>query len=87
MHAAPLIAHGTPDEVVAYRKGKPIRAARFNADAAQLASELPPTRHVLNACQDRYRFAVGLAACIRSNRVSLLPSGKYFAAACVNACT
>jgi acyl-coenzyme A synthetase/AMP-(fatty) acid ligase len=29
---------------------------------------------VLNACADRYRFSVGLAACIASGRVSLLPS-------------
>jgi len=29
---------------------------------------------VLNACLDRYRFAVGLAACLMSGRASLLPS-------------
>jgi acyl-coenzyme A synthetase/AMP-(fatty) acid ligase len=39
-----------------------------------LAALLGDTRHVLNACADRYRFAVGLAACIVSGRVSLLPS-------------
>jgi len=74
MHAAPLIAHGAPADTIAYRNGRAIPAARFIADAAQLAAALPPTGHVLNACRDRYRFAVGLAACIRSNRVSLLPS-------------
>jgi acyl-coenzyme A synthetase/AMP-(fatty) acid ligase len=74
MHAAPLIAHGAPDAVVAYRNGRPIRAARFIADVAHLAAGLSATRHVLNACQDRYRFAVGFAACISSNRISLLPS-------------
>ncbi len=74
MHAVPLIAHGSPDDVVAYRNGGPICAARFIADAAHLASGLPAVRHVLNACKDRYCFAVGLAACIASNRVSLLPS-------------
>ena len=74
MYAAPLIAHGAPNDVVAYRSGSPITAARFMADAAHLATELPATGHVLNACQDRYCFAVGLAACIASKRVSLLPS-------------
>jgi acyl-coenzyme A synthetase/AMP-(fatty) acid ligase len=74
MHVAPLIAHRAPDAVVAYRNGRPIRAARFIADVAQLAARLPAARPVLNACQDRYRFTVGLAACISSNRVSLLPS-------------
>jgi acyl-coenzyme A synthetase/AMP-(fatty) acid ligase len=74
MHVAPLIAHGAPDDVVAFRSGSPIRAARFLADIGQLAAGLPATGHVLNACQDRYNFAVGLAACISSKRVSLLPS-------------
>ncbi len=30
--------------------------------------------HVLNACADRYHFAVGLGACLVANKVSLLPS-------------
>jgi acyl-coenzyme A synthetase/AMP-(fatty) acid ligase len=30
--------------------------------------------HVLNACADRYHFAVGLAACLVADKVSLLPS-------------
>lgn len=29
--------------------------------------------HVLNACADRYHFAVGLAACLVSQKISLLP--------------
>jgi acyl-coenzyme A synthetase/AMP-(fatty) acid ligase len=29
---------------------------------------------VLNVCADRYRFTVGLAACLFTERVSLLPS-------------
>lgn len=74
MHVAPLIAHGAPDAIVAFRNGSPIRAGRFIADIAQLSARLPTTGHVLNACHDRYSFAVGLAACISSNRVSLLPS-------------
>ena len=28
----------------------------------------------MNVCADRYRFTVGLAACLMSERVSLLPS-------------
>ena len=70
----PLIAHSAPDDVVAYRDGQAISAARFIAEVTHLAAMWPTTRHVLNACQDRYRFAVGLAAAIYSNRISLLPS-------------
>lgn len=43
------------------------------ADALRLAERLPPGRHVLNACTDRYHFTVGFAACLISGRVSLLP--------------
>jgi acyl-coenzyme A synthetase/AMP-(fatty) acid ligase len=74
VHVAPLIAHSAPDAVVAFRNGSPIRAARFIADVAHLAAQLPKAGHVLNACKDRYCFTVGLAACISSHRVSLLPS-------------
>src|ERR1700685_586906 len=34
----------------------------------------PAGRDFLNVCVDRYRFTVGLAACLITERVSLLPS-------------
>ena len=49
-------------------------AASFLADITSLARRLPASRHVLNICDDRYRFAVGLAASIITKKVSLLPS-------------
>jgi len=69
-----LLAHPDPRAVVAYRAGQPIAAGQFLADVAKLAARLPATGHVLNACTDRYRFAVGFAASLVSGRVSLLPS-------------
>jgi len=69
-----LLAHSTPQAIVAYRAGAPISAQQFVSDARQLAAALPASRHVLNVCADRYRFTVGLAACLISGRVSLLPS-------------
>jgi acyl-coenzyme A synthetase/AMP-(fatty) acid ligase len=69
-----LLGHATPKAIVAYRAGVPIGAQQFISDARQLAAVLPDSRHVLNVCADRYRFSVGLAACLISNRVSLLPS-------------
>ncbi len=49
-------------------------ARRFLSDAAHLARTLPDGNHVLNVCADRYHFTVGLAACLMTGRVSLLPS-------------
>jgi acyl-CoA synthetase (AMP-forming)/AMP-acid ligase II len=71
---SPLLAHESPSAVVAYRRGEAIGAGRFLADAAQLADRLPAGKHVLNVCSDRYLFTVGLAACLLTERVSLLPS-------------
>lgn len=73
MSTCPLLAHDRADQVVAWRHGEPIGAGRFLADARRLAAAFPPGAHVLNACTDRYRFAVGLAAALISERISLLP--------------
>ena len=74
MDTIPLLSHSAPTAVIAYRAHVPVTAQRFLSDAAHLARGLPPGAHVLNVCTDRYRFTVGLAACLMSGRVSLLPS-------------
>jgi len=74
MPLLPLIAHRSLDAIVAWRGGTPVNARQFLSEVEHLASQLPPGRHVLNLCGDRYRFAVALAACIVSGRISLLPS-------------
>jgi len=74
MESSPLLSHDSPTAVVAYRAGGAVQARRFLADAVHLADCMPSGNHVLNVCLDRYRFTVGLAACLMSGRVSLLPS-------------
>lgn len=69
-----LLSHNTPTAVIAYRSGVPVTARQFLADVKRLAQSLPTGEHVLNVCADRYRFTVGLAACLITQRVSLLPS-------------
>ena len=59
--------------MVAYRGGAPIRVRQFLADVHRVARALGPGAHVLNACRDRYHFAVGFAAGLVSGKVSLLP--------------
>ncbi|MGO9931998.1 MAG: AMP-binding protein [Steroidobacteraceae bacterium] len=60
--------------MIAYRGGAAVTVQQYLSDAKCLAQSLPKAKHVLNVCADRYRFAVGLAACLMSKRVSLLPS-------------
>ena len=73
MESIPLLAHDSPESVVAYRSAKPITARQFVADVRRLAAVLPAGQHVLNACSDRYRFAVGLGASLVTNKTTLLP--------------
>ncbi|HMH29543.1 MAG TPA: AMP-binding protein [Steroidobacteraceae bacterium] len=70
----PLLSHTSPTAIVAYRSGLAVTVQQFLDDARQVADRLPKGGHVLNVCADRYQFAVGLAACLISDRVSLLPS-------------
>ncbi len=69
-----LLSHTSPTAIVAYRSGLGVTARQFLDEARQVAERLPQGRHVLNVCADRYQFTVGLAACLMSGRVSLLPS-------------
>ena len=92
MTLVPLLGHASLDEVFARRTEGPVTVRHFLADAAALAACLPPGRHLLNVCQDRYRFAVGLAASLLSNRISLQPSShspetlRQIHAACPDVC-
>lgn len=69
----PLTRHPLTS-TIAYTAAGPVSVAQFLADVAQVAALLPAERHVLNVCQDRYRFLVGLAAALVSERISLLPA-------------
>lgn len=70
----PLIAHRDLDATIAWRGSVPVSVRQFLHAVDHIADQLPPGRHVLNLCGDRYRFTVALMACIVRDRVSLLPS-------------
>jgi len=72
----PLFRHDDPEAIVAYRKGTAISAAQFLADVHFLAQKLPPCTHVMNRCFDRYHFAVGFAAALVREQITLLPPNE-----------
>jgi acyl-coenzyme A synthetase/AMP-(fatty) acid ligase len=74
MDTIALLSHTVPNAIVAYRSGVAVTAQQFLDEANQAARRLPNSKHVLNVCADRYHFTVGFAACLISQRVSLLPS-------------
>jgi acyl-coenzyme A synthetase/AMP-(fatty) acid ligase len=69
----PLLRDYPPHAALARGAGADLSAGRFLLDAARLAARLPGRGHVLNLCDNRYRFAVGFAAALMRGQVSLLP--------------
>ncbi|MGE5472117.1 MAG: AMP-binding protein [Bacteroidota bacterium] len=76
MTAWPLLGHAGLDDIFAWRPAGAVRVRDFLAEVEALASVLPAGRHLLNVCQDRYRFTVGLAAGLISGKTSLQPSSQ-----------
>ena len=73
MNSFALFTHPRGEDIVAYSGERAKSAAHFLADVRQLAAALPAGRHLLNVCADRYRFAVGMAAALLAEKISLLP--------------
>jgi len=68
----PLLAARDLGAPLAWRHGQPISGGQFIAEAQALAATLPHGRPIL-LCQDRYLFALGLAAGWLRGQTSLLP--------------
>lgn len=73
MVTLPLIAHRDPGQPIAWGRAGAINAGRYLADVEALARLLPPGRHVLNLCHDRYRFMVTFGAALRNGQTTVLP--------------
>ena len=71
-HSLPLLATTDLQVPIAWRHGQAISAAQFIGEARALASQLPEGRPI-NLCQDRYHFALGLAAALLRGQTSLMP--------------
>lgn len=73
MAAVPFLSHCGADEVVAFCGRRAVRVPEFLSDVRRVAASLPARSHLVNFCNDRYRFAVGLGAALVREQVSLLP--------------
>jgi acyl-CoA synthetase (AMP-forming)/AMP-acid ligase II len=71
--ALPLLTARDLDAPLAWRAGVPISARRFLVEASALAETLPARGRPVNLCQDRYHFALGLAAALLRGQTSLMP--------------
>nr|WP_096669787.1 AMP-binding protein [Polaromonas sp. AET17H-212] len=68
-----LLSHDHGDDILAWRYGEIVTVRQYLGDVKHLAAALPPGKHMLNACSDRYHFAVGLGAALLTQKISLLP--------------
>lgn len=71
--ALPLIGHRDLSQPLAWTRDGAISAARFLSDAYALARRLPSRRHVVNLCDDRYRFMVTFGAALINGQTCVLP--------------
>jgi acyl-coenzyme A synthetase/AMP-(fatty) acid ligase len=71
----PLI-RGERGSIFAYRHGRALGVEQYLCDVRALAGRLPARGHVLNACADRYAFAVALGAALVRGQASLLPPNQ-----------
>src|SRR5689334_17257667 len=64
------------DDVLFRLRDRAITTAIFLGMAHRLANEMPAGQHVVNLCNDRLHFALGLAAALLRGQVSLLTSDR-----------
>jgi acyl-coenzyme A synthetase/AMP-(fatty) acid ligase len=72
----PLFTSRTADlaqHVFAYRRGEVITGETFLRDVYTVANSLPPAKHLLNVCGDRYHIAVLISAVMLRGAINLLP--------------
>ncbi len=68
----PMLIGRDLSQALCWRAGQAISAGQFLAEAQVLADRLPAGRPI-NLCQDRYHFALGLAAALLRGQTSLMP--------------
>src|SRR5690348_12013203 len=62
-----------PPQAVLFRQGgAAVTTAALLGEAQALAASLPPGRHLLNLCRDRYAFVLAFLAALLRDQVCLL---------------
>ena len=71
----PVCGHAGLQAVLAHTPRGPVTVRQWLRDVRRLLASLPAaSKHIVNICEDRYHFLLGLGACLLSGRVSLQPS-------------
>ena len=70
------LATGDETRAIAFDGAQPVLLGRFLAQVRALAALLPPGRHAINLCEDRYRFLVAFCAVAVRGQTTLLPPSR-----------
>ncbi|HEX7928251.1 MAG TPA: AMP-binding protein [bacterium] len=74
--AAPPLLGADAGLPVAWRGDGPIGRRHYLADVQAVAAQLPDSRYIVNACDDRYRFLVAFGAALTRSQTCLLPHNR-----------
>jgi acyl-coenzyme A synthetase/AMP-(fatty) acid ligase len=70
------LAVGDAQRAIAVENGQGIALQTFLAQVRGVAALLPPGRHAVNLCENRYRFLVSFCAVALRGQITLLPSSR-----------
>jgi acyl-coenzyme A synthetase/AMP-(fatty) acid ligase len=70
------IATGDGARAIAFHDAGAITLDKFQRHVHGLAAALPPGRHAINLCEDRYRFLVAFCAVALRGQTTLLPPSR-----------
>lgn len=71
---------GDAARAIAFDAGRVIALATFSRQVRALAATLPPARHAINLCEDRYHYLVAFCAAAVRGQATLMPSSRAPAA-------
>ena len=73
----PVCGHASLQAVLAHTRQGPITVQQWLHDVRGLLAQLPAgCGHIVNVCEDRYHFLLGLGACLLGGKVSLQQIGR-----------
>ena len=74
--ASVALVQGAAGRTIAFGAGPAIDLHRFSREVRAVAASLPPARHAVNLCEDRYRFLVAFCAAAVRGQTTLMPPSR-----------
>ena len=76
MNTLPILINSQPDTPIFWYKDELITHSEFIQDVSHVEESLSKHKYAINLCEDRYLFALGFAACMLQQQISLMPASR-----------